>query len=497
MMSEKEALMRPGNRLVLAASLVLAALSAGPTRAADRPPNLFLAIADDWGWPHAGAYGDPVVKTPTFDRLAREGVLCAHAFVSSPSCTPSRSALLTGQYHWRLQEAANLHSTLQAKYRSYPEVLREAGYFTGHSRKAWGPGQIKVGGRSEDPAGPRFAGFAEFLKQRPKDQPFCYWFGSSDPHRPYEWQSGVKSGMDLKRIKLAGCFPDHEIVRTDVADYYWEVQRFDREVGEALALIDRAGELANTLIVMTGDHGMPFPRCKSNLYDTGARVPLAIRWSGIARPGRTVEDFISLVDLAPTFLEAAGLKPPVDMTGRSLLSLLASDKAGWIDPRRDHVIFGKERHVPSQERDNLSGYPCRALRTRDFLYIRNFRPELWPAGIADAGRAYIGNSFADCDNGPTKTSLIQHQNDPAVKKFFDLAFARRPAEELYDLKSDPDQLVNVAARPEYAAVRKRLAEQLTAELHATADPRVTGAGDKFDQYPYYGKPQKPAASAPR
>lgn len=468
--------------LVLASAL---AAAVGPLRAAERP-NILLAIADDWGYPHAGVYGDPVVKTPTFDRLSREGVLFTQAFVSSPSCTPSRAALLTGQWHWRLEESANLHSTLQAKFRTYPELLRDAGYFVGHSRKAWGPGRVEPGGRTQNPAGPTFRNFEAFLKARPKDQPFCFWFGSPDPHRPYQWQSGVKSGIDLPRIKLPACFPDHETVRADVADYYFAVQRFDREVGEALALLDKTGERDNTIVVITGDHGMPFPRGKSNLYDLGTRVPLAVGWGGKLHGGRTFDDFVSLTDLAPTFLQAAGVKPPPDMTGHSLLSILTS---GQSDPRRDHIVFGKERHVPSQEKGNMSGYPSRALRTREFLYIRNFRPDLWPNGIPDADKAQIGNSFADTDNGPTKTYMMDHRDDPAVRKLFDLAFAKRPGEELYDLRKDPDQLDNVADRPEYRDVRSRLAGQLTAILKETADPRVIGRAEKFDAYPYYGNPQ--------
>jgi arylsulfatase A-like enzyme len=478
-----------------AALVLFPLLTFGQSAAAadDKPrPNILLAIADDWGWPHAGAYGDPVVKTPTFDRVAKEGVLFANAFISSPSCTPSRAALLTGQFHWRLEESANLHSTLQTKFRTYPEVVRDAGYFIGHSRKAWGPGRLEPGGRKENPAGPTFKNLEAFLKERPKDKPFCFWWGSSDPHRPYEWQTGAKSGMDLKRIKLPGCFPDNETVRNDVADYYFEVQRFDRELGEALALLEKAGELDKTVVVVTGDHGMPFPRGKSNLYDLGTHVPLAVRWGKQLKGGRTVDDFVSLTDLAPTFLEAAGLKPLDAMTGRSLMNILTSDKSGWVDPRRDHVLYGKERHVPSQEKDNLSGYPSRAIRTRDFLYIRNFKPELWPNGIADAVKAHIGNSFADCDNGPTKSFLIKNQNDPAVKEYFDLAFAKRPAEELYDLRKDPDQLNNVAGQAAYAKAQRELSEKLTAGLKATQDPRVVGGAEKFDQYPYYGGPQKPA-----
>ncbi len=465
--------------------------NSSPALGAEARPNILLAIADDWGWPHAGVYGDPVVKTPTFDRLAREGVLFRNAFISSPSCTPSRAALLTGQYHWRLEESANLWSTLQAKFRTYPEELRSAGYVIGHSRKAWGPGRIEPGGRKENPAGPTFPNFAAFLKDRPKDRPFCFWWGSSDPHRPYDWQSGAKSGMKLDQIKLPGCLPDSDIVRNDVADYYFEVQRFDREVGEALALLEKTGEMDNTLIVITGDHGMPFPRGKSNLYDLGTHVPLAIRWPKKVKGGRTVDDFVSLVELAPTFLEAAGRKPLGAMTGRSLMNVLTSDQSGQVDPQREQVIFGKERHVPSQEKGNLSGYPSRAIRTRDFLYIRNFRPDLWPNGVPDSSQAHIGNSFADCDNGPSKRFLIQHQDDPAVRKFFDLAFAKRPAEELYDLRQDPEELVNVAGKPAYSQAQRELAEKLTALLKATQDPRVIGGGEKFDQYPYYGGQMKP------
>jgi N-sulfoglucosamine sulfohydrolase len=462
-----------------------------PASAQDKRPNIFLAIADDWGDPHAGAYGDPVVKTPTFDRIAKEGVFVRNAFVSSPSCTPSRGALLTGQYHWRLEENANLHSTLQTKFATYPEILQKAGYFIGKTRKAWGPGQLAPGGRSVDPAGPNFANFSEFLKTAPVDKPFCFWFGSSDPHRPYEWQSGAKSGMDLTRVKVPAALPDNDLTRNDVADYFFEVQRFDTELGEALKLLEESHRLNNTIVVITGDHGMPFPRGKSNLYDLGAHVPLAIRWPGGRIKGeQTIDDFVSLTDLAPTFLEAAGIAALSEMTGKSLLPRLRGE--GQV--HRDHVIYGKERHVPSQEKGNLSGYPSRALRNKDFLYIRNFRPDLWPNGIPDASAAYIGNSFADTDNGPSKTFLIEHQDDPEVKKFFDLAFAKRPAEELYDLKGDPDELVNMAADPKYADVLKKLSSQLETELRETGDPRIIGGGEKFDEYPYYGGPQNPAGA---
>ena len=290
---------------------VLILLAAGCNTRSVEQPNILFAIADDWGWPHAGAYGDPVVRTPAFDRLASEGILFNHAYISSPSCTPSRNAILTGQYHWRLGPGANLWSTLDPATPVYPLLLEDAGYRIGRFRKSWGPGDLSKWQRH--PAGHDYtrSGFAAFMAERNEeqpDQPFCFWLGTSDPHRAYDPGSGVRSGMDPDRIRLFECFPDHEIVRSDVADYYYEVQRFDTLVADAIRILEEYGELENTSIVMTGDHGMPFPRCKSNNYDSGARIPLAVRWgSGIKAPGRILDDFISTTDLAPTFLELAGL----------------------------------------------------------------------------------------------------------------------------------------------------------------------------------------------
>ena len=458
-------------------------------------PNILFCLADDWSWPHASIAGDKVVKTPTFDRVARQGVLFENAFVSSPSCTPSRGAILTGQWHWRLEEGGNLWSTLQTKFDVYPDLLEEAGYHVGYTRKGWAPGSVEVGGRTRNPAGPQYKSFEEFMKARPESKPFCFWFGSQDPHRAYKWQSGINSGIKLEDVEVPPCFPDSEEVRTDICDYYWEVQRFDTEVGELLKMLEDSGQLDNTLVVISGDNGLPFPRCKSNLYDTGTNVPLAVRWPAAVKSGRVVEDFISLTDLAPTFLEAAGLKPPAEMTARSFLDILTSGKSGSVDPKRDHVLTGKERHVPGQEND-IGGYPMRAIRTHDFLYIHNFKPDRWPSGYP-AGYSQPVDivvskprdtkfGYADTDASPTKSYMLRHRDDLKVKRLFEMAFAKRPAEELFDLQKDPGQLNNVAGEPQYANVKKELAAALMAELKATKDPRVLGRGDAFDQYPYYG-----------
>ncbi len=453
-------------------------------------PNILFAIADDWGWPHAGVYGDPVVQTPAFDRLASEGVLFNHAYISSPSCTPSRNAILTGQYHWRLGSGANLWSTLDPATPVYPLLLEDAGYKIGYYRKSWGPGDISNWERH--PAGQNYTetGFAAFMEERNPDQPFCFWLGSWDPHRPYDAGTGAAAGMDLDKIRLFECFPDNELVRSDVADYYYEVQRFDTLVASAIALLEQYGELENTIVVMTGDHGMPFPRCKANNYDSGARIPLAIRWgSGLEKPGRVLDDFISTTDLAPTFLEMAGVEVPSVMSGKSMLNLLKSTKEGLLDPEnRSYVLHGKERHVPGQE-ENMGGYPIRAIRNHDFLYIRNFEEKRWPSGTPDYLKAAIPNCWlGDCDNGPTKTYMVEQKDkDEQHQKLWNLAFAKRPAEELYDCRNDPEQLVNLAGDPDYMEIQMEMSDLLLEQLELTGDPRSDAVADyDFDAVPYLG-----------
>ncbi|MGQ9576742.1 MAG: sulfatase family protein [Thermoguttaceae bacterium] len=459
-----------------------------PRRPAPDPrPNILLAIADDWGWPHAGAYGDKVVQTPAFDRLARQGVLFTHAFVAAPTCTASRGGLLSGQAIHRLREGGNLWSILPADIPVYPDLLEQAGYAVGSTGKGWGPGTLEGSGRTRNPAGPRFKSFEQFLETVPPEKPFCFWFGSTDPHRPYERDSGLRAGMNPKQVQVPPFLPDTPTVRRDILDYYFEVQRFDREVGRIIQLLEAAGRLENTLVVMTSDNGMPFPRAKATLYDGGTRVPLVVCWMARVRGGRRVEDLVSLTDLAPTFLEAAGLKMLPEMTGRSLLDLLFSGKSGRVDPRRDKVFTERERHAACRE-GNLS-YPVRAMRTHDFLYIRNCRPELMPAGDPDFPN--VVGPYGDIDGSPTKSEILQRRGEPAIARYFRLAMEKRPAEELYDLAKDPGQLENVAGKPQYAEVQKRLRSELERWMHQTGDPRARGETDFWDKCPYVG-PIRPA-----
>jgi len=474
-------------RIAFTCILILALSQCKGPETTERP-NIILAIADDWGWPHAGIYGDEVVKTPAFDRIACEGILFNHTYVSAPSCTPSRNAILTGQYHWRLGPGANLNSTLDPSIPVYPLLLEQAGYHVGSWRKSYGPGRLTAW--EKHPAGKVYkGGFEEFLHARPGNAPFCFFVGASDPHRPYEIGSGKRSGMNLEDIDLFDFFPDNQDVRSDVADYYYEIQRFDRDLLEVILKLEEIGEIENTMIVVTGDNGMPFPRCKSNIYDSGVRVPMAIRWgSGISNPGRILEDFVSLSDLAPTFLEAAGVEIPGVMTGRSLTSLFTSKKSGFVEPGiRDYILVGKERHVPAQE-GHLGGYPSRAIRTHDYLYIRNFESDRWPSGTPDYEKAeFPGSWLGDCDNGPTKSCIVSSRNmDDHHMHLWELAFAKRPAEELYHCRSDPDQMLNLAFNPKYAEIKEQYSVKLMEQLELYGDPRVLGEGSKFDEYPYFG-----------
>ncbi len=472
--------------------LSAAALGAGRSRSlhsqvrsAKNRPNVLFCISDDQSWLHAGAMGDPVVKTPGFDRVAADGVLFPHAFCDAPTCGPSRSAILTGQSIWRLEEAGNIHSTLPSRFATYVELLEDAGYSVGHSSKGWAPGRLEPGGRTRNPAGDNFAGFPEFLQKRPSEQPFCFWLGSRDPHRPYDLGSGARSGKDPDKAVVPPHLPDHPVTRNDVLDYYVEIERFDSKVQEALALLEESGQLSNTIVVVTSDHGMPFPRAKASLYDYGSRVPLAVSWPSAIAKGRRVDDFVSLSDLAPTFLEAARLAPLREMTARSVLPLLTSGKSGHVDPSRDAVFVAMERHDGC--RRGGKGYPCRAIRTKDYLYIRNFKPTRWPSGSPNPKDCARAIPYGEIDSSPTKTFMMENRNDPGVDRFSELAFGTRPAHELYDLREDPGQLRNIAAEPRAAEQREALGARLMDRLAETGDPRALGTPAPWDFYPYYGR----------
>jgi N-sulfoglucosamine sulfohydrolase len=482
-------------RTILAATWLLA-LSA--VSAAERP-NILLAIADDWCYPHASAYGSRFVKTPAFDRVAREGVLFRNAFTATPGCSPSRAALLTGQHSWRLREAGTHASSFPRELPVYPELLEKSGYFVGYCGKGWGPGNFKISGWEHNPCGFDFsvkldnppnqgigptdyaASLAKFLKARPKDQPFCFWYGGKEPHRGYEKGAGLAAGKKLADAEVPPFLPDVPEIRSDLLDFATEVEYFDAQLGKLLDQLAQAGELDNTLVIVCSDNGMPFPRGKANLYDAGTHMPLAIRWPARVKGGRTVDDFAGHVDLAPTILAAAGVAIPQATTGKSLLPTLTADKSGLVDATRDHVYLARERHSSSRPR-NL-GYPARAIRTAQYLYIRNFKPDLWPAGdpLTTAGTS----GYHDIDASPSLSLLVAGKDDPKIAPFLQLAVAKRPAEELFFLPDDPATLKDVADSPQHAVARAKLRQQLDDYLVQTGDARMTDQGDIWETYPRY------------
>ncbi len=504
-------------------------------------PNILFVFADDWGR-YASAYrqveGDAtpnaVLHTPNFDRVAAEGALMTNAFVPAPSCTPCRSSLLSGRYFWRTGRGAILQGAVwDGSIPTYPLILEAAGYHMGFTYKAWSPGTPRDEPHGGDrtryaPAGSDFGAFSHvatrragtmgveaakqslldetrqnfdaFLDARPDGSPFCYWWGPTNTHRSWERGSGKALwGLEPDDLKgrLPAFLPDVPDVREDVCDYLGECQAVDAGLGVLLARLEELGELDDTLVVVSGDHGIPgVPRAKCNLYDIGCEVALAARWPGRIPPGRIVEDFVNIMDLAPTFLRAAGVEPPECMAARSMLDVLESPQSGQVDKKRTFVVTGRERHVAAAREGGLP-YPQRAIRTKDFLYIRNFAPDRWPMGDPkglddpdveppsyDELARNTFAAYADLDASPTKAWMIHHRGEEGVRELFEMGFGRFPAEELYDLRADPHYMNNVAERPEYADVRERLSLQLLAVLREQGDPRVAETPCRFERPPF-------------
>ncbi len=502
----------------LGATTLAGLASCGDGKQPSRPPNILFCISDDQSYPHASAYGDKAIRTPAFDRVAREGVLFHNAFAASPGCSPCRAAMLTGRHTWMIENAGTHASSFPAQYLVYPDLLEGAGYAVGFTGKGWGPGNWDET-RSRNPAGPEYreirtappfdgmsdidyaANFAAFLDQKPADQPFCFWYGAHEPHRRFTKGSGVASGKNVADADPPPFLPDREEIRSDILDYAVEIEHFDLHLGRILDRLEQAGELDNTLVIFTSDNGMAFPRAKANCYEYGVHMPLAVRWAERVLAGREVDDLVGFVDLTATILDAAGVEHPGPhgLAGKSILPILESDKGGLIEPERDAVYFARERH--SSSRYNNWTYPQRGMRTHELLYIRNFKPERWPAG---APRKYdepgkLGDphgGYHDIDACPSLDFLIENRNDPEIRPFFLMAVDKRPAEELFDIKKDPGCLDNLAAKPEFDEVRGVLAAKLDSYLKETGDPRANGNGDIWESYKRYSPvrsfPEPPA-----
>lgn len=466
-----------------------------------RPPNILFAIADDWG-AHAGAYGTPWVKTPGFDRIAKEGLLFTHAYTPVAKCAPSRAIVLTGRHAWQLEEAGNHMAVFPHKFKSWPEVLMEKGWHMGITGKGWGPGIANdAGGKPRQITGVPFnkkkkealtpeisvtdyaANFVDFLEAAPVDAPWCFWYGSTEPHRGYEFQSGVnKGGKKLSEIdRVPAQWPDNETIRHDMLDYALEVEHTDNHLVQMIAELEKRGELENTVIIVTSDHGMPFPRIKGYAYHECNHIPLAIRWpAGIGTAGRVIDDFVDFTEIAPTMLALAGISPEESgmaaITGKSWVPLLQSDRSGRIEPWRDHVLVGKERTDIGRPYD--WGYPIRGIIRDDYLYLRNYEPDRWPAGNPETG-------YLDTDGGATKTYILEEGRQDRNNRHWQLNFGMRPAVEMYQLSTDPDCVTNLAEDKNHREQATKMESEMTARLQEQGDPRMFGQGHLFDEYPIH------------
>jgi uncharacterized sulfatase len=499
--------------------------------AQDRP-NILFAISDDQSFFHTGYEGSKFVKTPAFDRVASEGVYFSNAYAGSPGCAPSRSAIITGRHHWQNEQAGQHASAWLKKYVPFVDLLQANGYSTGRTGKGVGPFQYAGTEadslwRKNDAAGvshseiryeeqndERFAqginsmnyfgNFKHFVENIKKDKPFFFWYGGYEPHRSYEKGSWKNMHKKLEEVEVPEFLPDNGEIRGDLLDYAVEIEWFDLHLQRMLEYLEEIGELENTIVIVTADNGMPFPRAKANSYEYGVHVPFAVRYPKEFPGNRIVEDPIGFIDLAPTILEITNtpFKGMLPITGKSILSILQSKASGVLSKQERAVYSGRERH--SSSRYLNWGYPQRSIRKGDYLLIWNMKPERWPAGAPqkfsandslqllpmyglDGNNKYISNSaFTDIDDCPTKTYLIENHGNEAILPFFDLAVDKRPEFELYNAVKDPSCLTNLTGNQAFKTIEEALKAELLRELKNTNDPRIVGPDTEvFDSYKRY------------
>lgn len=461
-------------------------------------PNILVIMFDDAGL-DMSAYGSTYVNTPGFDAVANDGILFNRAYTPNAKCAPSRAAIITGRNSWELDAAANHVIYFPSKFKTYQEVLLENGYTTGHTGKGYGPAlTLAADGSQRQVMGAAFnekkltpatnaigpndysANFDDFLDKAPADQPWSFWLGTIEPHRGYEYGSGARlAGKTTDMIKdFPPYWPDNETTRNDLLDYGYEIEDTDKHIQKVMKTLEERNLLENTLIVVTSDHGMPFPRVKGNQYENSNHIPMAIYWKGKSKT-KVVDDYISFIDLAPTFLEAAGIdwqsSGMHSATGKSLMNIITTESSGQIEPNRDYVLVGKERHDTG--RPNDVGYPIRGIYKDSMLYLRNYEIDRWPSGNPETG-------YLNTDGGPTKTEILNLRRKGTNKQFWKLNFGKRVSEELYDIKNDPFCTNNLASDISSEFIKAQLKSEMEAKLVQQNDLRMKGFGHLYEANPF-------------
>ncbi len=527
------------NRTIQLLSLAFLALflfSCKTEKEQPKRPNILFAISDDQSFAHTSVAGCNFIETPAFDRVATEGIYFSNCIAGSPGCAPSRSSIVTGRYHWQNEQSGQHASSWMKKHVPFIDLLDANGYVTGRTGKGVSPfyyarneadslwrktdaGGIewsKINYRKGETTDERtatgisirnyFANFKYFIDSVKGDKPFFFWYGAHEPHRVFEQDSWKRTDKKLENSKVPGFLPDHEIVRGDVLDYAVEIEWFDIHLQKMLTYLEEIGELENTVVIVTSDNGMSFPRAKANGYEYGIHVPFAVRFPRDFPGGRIVEDPISFADLAPTILELSktSQKGMLPISGKSILDILKSRKQGVVNANKKYVFSGRERH--SSSRYLNWGYPQRMIRSKDFLLIWNMKPGRWPAGapqrivegttnelwpmygIDKNGVFHSEWAFTDIDAAPSKSFIVENMNDKTVATYFHLAIDKRPEYELFDIQKDPFCLNNLIENPNFISVEKEMKSALLDELKKSGDPRVIGPDKEiFDSYIRYSR----------
>ena len=452
----------------IASSVLLTPSIFAKNREQEQHPNILVFIADDAGMDF-GCYGNPNIKTPNIDKIAQEGIRFEKAFLTAPQSSPSRTSLMTGEFAHTLG-TEDLHTPIDLDIKMIPHYLKQAGYFTGSMFKThWGPhGDAQFDRMIKSSPKNRFSGYEQFIKDS-GDTPFFLWCGFTDPHRGYNRETCPQVN-DPSKIVVPPYFVENLETKRDLADYYDEISRMDGDIGTMINVLEKSGKIENTIIVFLSDNGMPFPRCKGSLYDSGIQTPLLFMWKNkIKKNSIHNNGLISAVDLAPTLLELAGSKMGDGIYGKSFMPILFdSQKRG-----RDFIFAERNWH-------NTDEY-IRCIRREDLKLIYNAYYEI-PHGTA-----------SDLSSSPTWYELKKQERNGSLKKSQSQIFsAPRPMVEIYDLKNDPHELDNVADKQEYYIKGRRLSKLLIEWQKETKDHpwwkrRRPDQNDRITGFPLFPK----------
>ena len=450
--------------------------------------NILFAIADDAS--HFGLDENSFVCTPTIKNLADNGYVFSNAFTTNPKCAPSRCSILTGKHTWRLKEGCNHFGYFPDNEIVFTALLEENGYKIGYTGKGWEPGNWRRCGRKRNPAGNNYSdikltppkgssisncdyssNFEQFINEKKDDEPFFFWYGGHEPHRPYTFKEGGKSS--IKDSQIPPYLPNCEEVKQDFCDYAYEIKHFDFHLGKMIKILEEKNLINNTIIVVTSDNGAPFPRVKGQMYEDDFHLPLVISLNNNnSKKNKKIKSIVSFVDFFPTFLDIANISYDGILDGESLLPLLDNKKR-----ETNYALMGKERHDVGREGDK--GYPVRCIRDEKHLLIWNIKPNRWPSGNPQT-------NYTNCDSSPTKEMILELKNNDN-SYYYDFCFNKRPEYEFYNIIQDSSCMNNLYYKEEYQEIIKERKALLLEKLRETNDPRMFGLGDDFDTYEYVGE----------